>query len=120
MRYKFELVDKKYQLIQLESSKSSIKDLFNDLLDGKKSFKHQITVKIFLKKYKGTDIESSPVYFKFNNKKVINHKFSFDKSFQEILYRIDNWIKESSGWIIGSIISQYINISNYRPLLGSF
>ena len=36
MRYKFESVDKKYQLIQLESSKSSIKDLFNDLLDGKK------------------------------------------------------------------------------------
>ena len=36
VRYKFESVDKKYQLIQLESSKSSIKDLFNDLLDGKK------------------------------------------------------------------------------------
>ena len=51
---------------------------------------------------------------------MINHKFNFDKSFQEILYRIDNWINESSGCIIGSIISQYINISNYRPLLGSF
>ena len=69
LRYKFELVDKKYQLIQLESSKSSIKDLFNDLLDGKKSLKHQITVKIFLKKYKGTDIESSPVYFNSTTKK---------------------------------------------------
>ena len=69
LRYKFELVDKKYQLIQLESSKSSIKDLFNDLLDGKKSFKHQITVKIFVKKYKGTDIESSAVYFNSTTKK---------------------------------------------------
>ena len=33
MSYKVELVDKKDQLIQLKVSKSSIKDLFNDLLD---------------------------------------------------------------------------------------
>ena len=26
-----------------------------------------------------------------------------NKSFQEILYRIDNWINEGSGWIIESI-----------------
>ena len=32
---------------------------------------------------------------------------------------INNWINERSGWIIESIESQYINISTYRPLLGS-
>ena len=32
---------------------------------------------------------------------------------------IDNWISESSGWIVESIISQYIKISTYRPLTGS-
>ena len=42
-----------------------------------------------------------------------------DKSFQEILYRIDNWINEVSGWIIESIEAQYINISVYSPLSGS-
>ena len=31
----------------------------------------------------------------------------------------DNWINESSGWIVESIISQYIKISTYRPLTGS-
>ena len=31
----------------------------------------------------------------------------------------DNWINESSGWIVESIISQYIKISTYRPLSGS-
>ena len=46
-------------------------------------------------------------------------KFSLENSFQEILYRIDNWINEGSGWIVESIESQYINISNYRPLSGS-
>ena len=72
-----------------------------------------------LKKYKGTEIEFSPVYFNLTTKTVINHKFDLDKSFQEILYRIDNWINQSSGWIVESIKSQYINISTYRPLSGS-
>ena len=50
---------------------------------------------------------------------MINHKLDLDKSFQEILYRTDNGINESSGWIIESIVSQYINISTYKPLKGS-
>ena len=50
---------------------------------------------------------------------MINHKFDLDKSFQEILYRIDNWINKGSSWIIESINSQYINISTFRPLIGS-
>ena len=52
-------------------------------------------------------------------KTVINNKFSLENSFQEILYRIDNWINEGSGWIVELIESQYINISTYRPLSGS-
>ena len=52
MSCKVELVEKKDPLIQLEASKSSIKDLFNDLLDETKGFKYQITVKILLKNMK--------------------------------------------------------------------
>ena len=33
-------------------------------------------------------------------KAVINHKFRLENSFQEILYMIENWINEASGWII--------------------
>ena len=47
--YKNELVVKKVPLIQLEASKSSIKDLFNDLLNEMKGFKYQITLKVELK-----------------------------------------------------------------------
>ena len=39
-----------------------------------------------------------------------------DKSFQEILYRIDNWINEGSGSVIESIEAEYVNISIYSPL----
>ena len=47
---------------------------------------------------------------------MLNHKLSLQNVSQKILYRIDNWINEGSGWIVELIESQYINISTYRPL----
>ena len=32
----------------------------------------------------------------------------------------DVWINKGSGWNVESIESQYVNISTYRPLSGSF
>ena len=49
MSYKVEIVDKRDLIVQLEASKSSIKDLFNDLLNKTRGFRHQITVKVLLK-----------------------------------------------------------------------
>ena len=107
MSYKVETVDKKDMIVQLEASKSSIKDLFNDLLNETKGFKYQITVKVLLKKYKSNgEIEFAPVYFSSSTKTIINHKYKLNKSFQEILYRIDAWINRRSGWIIELIESQ--------------
>ena len=118
--YKVEIVDKKDLIVQLEASKSSIKDLLNDLLNETKGFKYQITVKVLLKKYKpNEEIEFNPVYFNSSTKIIINHRFKLDQAFQLILYRIDAWINRGSGWIIESIKSQYVNISTYIPLVGS-
>ena len=50
---------------------------------------------------------------------MINNRFKLEESFQEILYMIDAWINNGSGWIIESIESQYINISIYWPLARS-
>ena len=119
MSYKVELVEKKDPLIQLEASKTSIKDFFKDLLDEAKGFKYQITVKILFKKYKETEIEFPPVFFNSTTRTVINYKFDLHKSFQEILYRIDGWINEGFYWVVESIKSQWINISTFRPLIGS-
>ena len=52
MSYKVEIIERKDPIVQLEASKSSIKDLFSDLLNETKGFKYQITVKVLLKKYK--------------------------------------------------------------------
>ena len=49
-----------------------------------------------LKKYKPNgEIEFTPVYFNSATKTVINHKFSLENAFQEILYNVDNWINEA-------------------------
>ena len=119
--YKIEIIDSKDPLAQLEASKSSIEDLFKDFLNEMKGFKYQITVKVLLCKYKvNGDKEFAPVCFNSATKTVINSdEYVLDRSFQEILYRIDNWINEGSDWIIKSIEAQYVNISIYSPLIGS-
>ena len=120
MSYKIKIVDKKDLIKQLEASRSSIKDLFNDLLNETRGFKDHVTVKVLLKKYRSDgEIEFITVYFNSSTKTVINHRCKLNKSFQEILYRIDAWINRGSVWIIELIESQYINISTCRPLVGS-
>ena len=99
--YKVEIVERKDPIVQLEASKLSIKDLFSNLVNEMKGFKYQITLKVLLKKYKPNgEIEFTPVYFNSLTKLVINHRYKLNKSFQEILYKIDAWINEGSGWIV--------------------
>ena len=110
-RYKPEIVDSKDPLVQLEASKSSIKDLFRDLLNEMKGFKYQKTVAILLSKHKMDGYtEYSPVYFTSTTKTVINSEYMLDKSFQETLYRIDSWINSGSSWIIESMEGEYVLI----------
>ena len=97
--YKIEIVDKRDVVIQLKASEIVIRELFKDLLIELKGFKYQIALAILLSKVKNSDeiecnsIEYSPVYFNSLTKTVINsNKFGLDQSFQEIIYRLDNWI----------------------------
>ena len=83
MSYKVEIVEKKDLVVQSEAGKSSIKDLFNDLLNETKGFKYQITVNVLLKKYMSNgEIEFAPVYFNSSIKTIINHRYKLDQSFQ--------------------------------------
>ena len=119
--YKLEVIDPKDPLVQLEASKSSIKDLFKELLIEMKGFKYEITMTVLLYKNKINGYtEYTSVYFNSATKTVINSdKYDLDKSFQEVLYRIDNCINKGSGWIIESTDGEYVNISAYNPLIGS-
>ena len=121
LSYKVGIIEKKDPVVQLEASKLSIEDLFSDLLKKTKGFKHQITVKVLLKEYKlNGEIEFAPFCFNSVTKPVINHRFRLENPFQEILYMIEVWINNGSGWNVESLESEYINISAYIPLSGSF
>ena len=50
---------------------------------------------------------------------MINYIFGLENVFQEILYRIGNWINKESDWVVELIESQYINVSTYIPLSGT-
>ena len=76
MSYKVEIIEKKDPIVQLEASKLSIKNLFNDLLIELKGFKYQFTAEVLLKKYNfNGEIEFRPVYCNSVTKTVTNHIF---------------------------------------------
>ena len=47
---KVKIIEIKDLILQLQASKSSIKDFFNDLLNQTKGFKYHITINVLLKK----------------------------------------------------------------------
>ena len=47
--YTVEIIERKDPICQLKASKSSIENLFSDLLNETKGFKYQITLKVLLK-----------------------------------------------------------------------
>ena len=83
MSYEVEIIERKDPIVQLEASKLSIKDLFNNLLNETKGLKYPITVKVLLKRYKHNgEIKFAPVYFNSSLKTVINHIFRSEDNFQ--------------------------------------
>ena len=116
MIYKVELVERKHSIEQLEASKSSIKDLFSDILNKTKGFEYQITLTITLEKYKpNREIEFRPVYFNSTTKTVINHKYGLANLLNKFCKGLIAGLTKDD-WIVELIQSQCINISIYRPL----
>ena len=84
-----------------------------------KGFKCQIKLYVLLSKIKSSDLtEYLPVYFNSLTETVIGNKYFLDQCFNEIIFRLENCISHGSGWNVEEIISQYLNISSYRPLSG--
>ena len=110
--YEIEIVDKRDVVVQLKTSEIVIKELFKDLLIELKGFKYRITLAVLLSKMKNSgEIEYSPVYFDSLAKTVVgSSKFGLNQAFQKIIYRLDNWIGNGSGWIIEEIYSQCFSV----------
>ena len=99
--YKIEIADKRDVIAQLKSSDIAIKELFKDLFIELKGFRYQITLAVLLSKVKNSgEVEYSPVDFNSLTKTVINFDYKLEQSFQEITYRLENWVSDGSGWIV--------------------
>ena len=72
-----------------------------------KGFKYQITLAVSLSKVKKSgEVKYSPVYFHSFTKTVTDsNKFKLNQSFHEIIYRLEKWISNGSGWIVKEIIN---------------
>ena len=83
--YKVEIIKNKSLSDLLYVSKNSIKNLFDDLLRGKRSFKYVLTAKRSLKKHiNNNEPTSCTVYFSSLVKTVINRRYHLSDSFEEI------------------------------------
>ena len=92
--------------------------MFKDLLNEIKGFEYQITLKVFISKYKkNRDVEFNSVCFNSAAKIVIGPDDYLDKSFKDVFSRIDSRMGQGSGWIL-LIDAEYFNISIYSPLSG--
>ena len=105
---------------QLKSTEISIEHFFRDVLMKMKGFKYQIILQVLLRKVKSRDlIEYSTIYLNSLTKTIIGKKYYLDQCFNEIIFRVENWISQGSGWNVDNILSQYLNLSSYKPLSGS-
>ena len=117
--YSLEIMDRESLMDILDLRRISINELFTDLLRERRGFKYFLTARVTLKKRQGNNFIINRPYFNSTIKTVINDRYFIEKSFEEIINRIDHWISEGSGWIIDNVESFYINIANYEPLSGS-
>ena len=88
------------------------------LLFELKDFECQITLHVTFCKVKRSHF--MPIHFDFKAQTAFKN-LEFDSflnnSYQTILLRIQKWLGEGSGWIIGSVKDDYINISIFNPLV---
>ena len=86
-----------------------------------KGFKYRITLCVLLRKVKISSdfIEYSTIYLNSLTKTVTGKKYYLNECFNEIIFRLENWISHGSEWNVDSILNHYLNISSYKPLIGS-
>ena len=122
--YNVEVTDTKSLSESLFLAKSSTIDLFSDLLEGKRGFKYVLSATITLNRWNNVinryDVET--IYINSEVVIVTNQRFGLGTSYEKlryILYILNIWSGEGSGWIVDKIEAIHIKISNYNPSSGS-
>ena len=103
--YNVEVTDRKSLAGSSFSAKSSIIDLFSDLLEEKRGFKYVLLATITLKRWNNAinryDIET--IYINSEAVTVTNQRFNLSTSCENLKHILNIWSGEGSGWIVDKI-----------------
>ena len=115
---------------QLKYTTQYVLRTLEDILQGQKGLKVNVTLYITLKKRKVEDGPNGPeTFYEFKNVYFNSKTFTItnndqileelDQASEEILNRIAGWISKGSGWAIEKNLSHHVNVARYSPLEGS-
>ena len=118
--YNVEVVDRISLSDSLFLLKSSIVNLFKDLLKEKRVFEYNLMATTTLKLWNNATntYDTKTVYFDSGPITVINQRFNLNKAYEILNHRLDIW-PLWSGWIVDKIEDVKINIANCEPLARS-
>ena len=120
--YEISLASRQDPLIQLQSTRSLIKNNLLKVLNEMKGLKFNESLKITFVKQKGDELIKHTQPFFSETQTVTNEIEIADLlqiTQQQIVNMIQQWISEGSGWTIQSVDGHFIKIIIYKPLKGS-
>ena len=120
--YEIGLINRQDPLIQLQNTRSVIKNNLLKVLNEMKGLKFNEMLKITFEKQKGDELIEKTAYFNAKPQTVTNEEEIANLlqiTQQQIINMIQQWISEGSGWIIKSVDGHFMNVVRYRPLRGS-
>ena len=115
--YNVEVTDRESLSDSLFLAKSSIIDLFSDLLEEKRGFKYVLLATITLKRWNNVINRFGIETIQINSESVTvtNQRFNLSTSYEKLKNVLDIWTAQGSGWIVDKIEDIYIKICNYDP-----
>ena len=120
--YEISLINRQDPLIQLQNTRSLIKNNLLKVLKEMKGLKFNEVLKITFEKQKGDELIEEKPYFNTKKQTLTNEveiTNFLETTQQEIVNKIERWISKGSAWIIKSVDGHFINVAKYRPLKGS-
>ena len=120
--YEIGLTNRQDPLIQLQNTRSVIKNNLLKVLNEMKGLKFNETLKITFEKQNGDELIEKEAYFNAKPQTVTNDteiENLLQITQQQIVNMIQQWISEGSGWTIKSVDGHFTNVVKYRPLRGS-
>ena len=113
--YEIGLTSRQDPLIQLQSTRSLIKNNLLKVLNEMKGLKFTETLKIMFEKQKGDELIEKEAYFNAKPQTVTNEieiAELLQITQQQIVNKIQQWVSEGSGWTIQSVDVIILILSN--------